>query len=379
MDNLTHTLFALTLARTPLGRGGHGVTAALILSSNIPDVDAVAAFDGAARYLEWHRGPTHGPLGVIGLGVVTAALVWGTYVAMGRAHGPVEARATKRPAPFGTLLVASLAGVLMHILMDLPTSYGTRLFSPFDWRWFAVDLLPIIDVYLLLALIAGLAIGRWGPRHQTGDESGRARRARAAVAVLGLMLANYALRGVTHGAALALAMRAFGPTLPPACDQRAATIALLDSWPAAAVAATPGDRTPCLIDIAAIPSFVSPFDWRVIAQLPDAYEIFEIDVLDPALRQPSSRESLRARASRVPNAWTPLAVEASRTEEARILLGFSRFPKAETLRDPSGGAAVVFTDVRFSDPAAPRALRERRSDLFTVTVPASGEPEPYIQ
>jgi membrane-bound metal-dependent hydrolase YbcI (DUF457 family) len=379
MDNVTHTLFALTLARTPLGRGGHGVTAALILSSNAPDVDAVAAFDGAARYLEWHRGPTHGPLGVIGLGVATAALVWSVYAAMGRAGGRFDARPTKRAAPFVTLLIASLAGVLMHILMDLPTSYGTRLFSPFDWRWFALDLLPIIDVYLLLALIAGLAIGRWGPRHQTGHERGRARRARAAAAVLGLMLANYALRGLTHGEALALTMRAFGSTLPPACDERAATISLLDSWPAAATAGTPGARTPCLIDMAAIPTFVSPFEWRVIAQFPDAYEIYEIDVLDPALRRPSSRESFRARASRVPNDWTPLAVEASRTEEARILLGFSRFPRAETLHEPSGGAAVVFTDVRFSDPGAPRALRERRGDLFTVTVPVSGEPELHVQ
>src|SRR5438128_998519 len=41
MDNLTHTLFGLTLARTPLGRSGRGVTTALVLASNAPDVDIV--------------------------------------------------------------------------------------------------------------------------------------------------------------------------------------------------------------------------------------------------------------------------------------------------------------------------------------------------
>ena len=32
MDNLTHTLFGLTLSRTPLGRAGRGVTTALVLA-----------------------------------------------------------------------------------------------------------------------------------------------------------------------------------------------------------------------------------------------------------------------------------------------------------------------------------------------------------
>jgi hypothetical protein len=60
MDNLTHTLFGLTLARTPLGRAGRGVTTALVLASNAPDADIVMTARGNASYLQWHRGPTHG-------------------------------------------------------------------------------------------------------------------------------------------------------------------------------------------------------------------------------------------------------------------------------------------------------------------------------
>ena len=68
MDNLTHTLFAATLARTALRRSGRGTTTALILASNAPDIDIVATAGGALKYLEWHRGPSHGPLGIAGLG-----------------------------------------------------------------------------------------------------------------------------------------------------------------------------------------------------------------------------------------------------------------------------------------------------------------------
>ena len=65
MDNLTHTLFALTLARTALGRAGRGTTAALVIASNAPDLDIVTTAGGAVSYLRWHRGPTHGPLGLL--------------------------------------------------------------------------------------------------------------------------------------------------------------------------------------------------------------------------------------------------------------------------------------------------------------------------
>src|ERR1043166_4559358 len=75
MDNLTHTLFGLTLARTPLGRAGRGVTTALVLASNAPDVDIVLTAGRNLSYMQWHRGPTHGAIGVVALGLLVAFLV----------------------------------------------------------------------------------------------------------------------------------------------------------------------------------------------------------------------------------------------------------------------------------------------------------------
>src|SRR5439155_183418 len=157
----THTLFGATLARTPLGRAGRGTFAALVLASNAPDLDIVAAAGGGTTtYLEWHRGPTHGPLGVVGLGLASAGFVWLGRAALDRWRAKRRgSNAARADASFTMLVSISMIGVLLHILMDLPTSYGTRLLSPFSWRWFAFDWLPIVDIYLLIALAAGLVFG----------------------------------------------------------------------------------------------------------------------------------------------------------------------------------------------------------------------------
>src|SRR5262249_35230419 len=213
LDNVTHTLFGATLARTPLSRAGRGTTAALLLASNAPDIDILATAGGTIKYLQWHRGPTHGPLGVVALGVITATLVW-----LGRRiydvrrgasrSGPAAADdGTGHDASFAMLVAVSMIGIVFHIIMDVPTSYGTRLLSPFSWRWYAVDWMPIVDVYVLMVLVASL-FGR-------ANESQR--RTKAAI-VLALMAANYGLRAMAHYQAVDAAPRLFGAALPERCD-----------------------------------------------------------------------------------------------------------------------------------------------------------------
>ncbi len=55
MDNLTHSLVGLFLARAGLNRLAPDATAAMILAANLPDADIVAGVGGAPAYLEWHR------------------------------------------------------------------------------------------------------------------------------------------------------------------------------------------------------------------------------------------------------------------------------------------------------------------------------------
>ena len=358
MDNLTHTLFGATLARTPLGRAGRGTTAALLIASNAPDIDIVSAARGSVSYLHWHRGPTHGPLGVIGLGLLSALLVWAgdRYVVAPRQQS------AEKTASFAALGVVSLIAVALHIAMDLPTSYGTRLLSPFDWHWYAFDWLPIIDVYLLVILAVGLLFGTVA--------KGKAPARRMTALVLVLMGVNYGLRAFTHHQAIAQVAAAFGPRLPPACEGRSSgSIGPLDVWPEGARSRA---SAPCLIRIAAVPTFGSPFRWRLIAQMSNAYELHDVDVLDMRFAGgDDGRERIYRTSVRYPNVWTPAVTEAARTETARIFLGFSRFPAARSYVDPAGTATVRWSDMRFAGGLFAVAEPSRRPDPFNVFVKLS--------
>ncbi|MBI3492057.1 MAG: metal-dependent hydrolase [Acidobacteria bacterium] len=354
MDNLTHTLFAVTLARTPLGRAGRGATAALVLASNAPDIDIVATASGALNYLKWHRGPTHGPVGIVGLGVVTAGLVW--------AGQRVNRRwSDETPdASFGMLVAISIIGVLLHVLLDLPTSYGSRILSPFDWHWFAFDWVPIVDVYLLIILMAGLVFGHKSPE---------ARRRNATI-VLTLMAANYGVRAAAHHQALALLPRVFGPTLPQRCDAGAPPPAgLLESWPRSPAPARPASGTRCLVEVAALPSFGSPFSWRIVAQFSNAYELRDVDLLDARFRGAEDDADVPWRTTlRYPNVWTPSVATAAATRTGQVFLGFSRFPAARSVVDAQGITTVRVTDVRFV--AGPGLIDQpvSRDTLFAARV-----------
>jgi len=362
LDNLTHTLFAVTLGRTSLGRAGRGTAAALVLASNAPDIDVVSALrGGTSSYMHWHRGPTHGALGVLGLGFASAGLVWlGRGWLDKRRHA--EPTAPPKNASFGMLVAISMIAIALHILMDLPTSYGTRVLSPFDWHWYAFDWMPIVDIYLLIVLGAGLLFGL---------RSEAARRRNAAIA-LALMAANYGVRAVAHHQALQLAPRLFGPTLPARCANAPDTSGMLDEWPRsgadqAGYARADGRR--CLVELAALPTFLSPFDWRIVAEMSNAYEIHEADVLDSRFRHAESAGDVFWRqSSRYPNIWTPPIARAAAAPAAQIFLGFSRFPAARVITDGRGVSTVRFSDIRFAAGLVALEQPVRRPAPFSLLV-----------
>jgi len=194
-----------------------------------------------------------------------------------------------------------------------------------------------------------------------------ARRRNAALA-LSLMAANYGVRAVAHHQALALAPRLFGPTLPQPCPDAPADTNAIDVWPRAVTpAAIEASSHRCLVEIAAMPTFFSPFSWRVIARFSNAYEVHDVDVLDARFRTPaSSTEAFWRRAIRYPNIWSDAAMRAAATRSAQVFLGFSRFPAARSFTDSAGTATVRFTDIRFVSSGFVDEVR--RSDPFTVIV-----------
>jgi hypothetical protein len=266
-----------------------------------------------------------------------------------------------RDVPFLTLAALSSLAVLLHVLMDFPTSYGTRLLSPFDWHWFAVDWLPIMDIYLLMALAAGLVFGHVTPE---------VRRHNIAIALI-VMAGNYVVRGMSHERALGLAPRLFGQTLPPPCGTKPSALSSISTWPRPAVAIPPTGRR-CLVEFAALPTFLSPFQWRVVAHLSNAYEIHDVDILDRRfLGPPPPSEVLWRTARRVPNQWTPAVIEAAKAPTARLFLGFSRFPDARAIVGGDGATTVHWTDMRFSEGLFGPNQGPARPAPFNVTVQLS--------
>jgi membrane-bound metal-dependent hydrolase YbcI (DUF457 family) len=359
VDNLTHSLFALTLSRTRLGSAGRGTTAALLLASNAPDIDIVTLAGGAASYLKWHRGPTHGPLGVVGLGLASAGIAWALQRYLDRRH---PSAATDPPATFAMLVAVSMIGVALHVLLDFPTSYGARPLSPFDWHWFALDWMPIVDIYLLLVLVAG-NVG-------FGQRSAEAKRRNAAI-VFTIMAANYGLRGAAHQRALALVPRLFGPTLAPPCDPPGDDeSAAIDSWPRRRPPTPPPPGKRCMVEVAALPTFGSPFQWRIIAHLSNAYEIRDVDILDARFRADADHDADAPWRTtlRYPNNWTPAVMHAATTTLGQTFLGFSRFPAARSATDASGVTTVRWTDMRFAGATIAGDTPVRPAAMFTATV-----------
>ena len=161
-----------------------------------------------------HRGPGRRDRGIVWTGVASGSPPIGL-----RRPPPPRTSSLMPRSPCWSAV--SIIGVLLHVLMDLPTSYGTRLLSPFDWHWFAVDWMPIVDIYLLMVLVAGLVFGRASPA---------ARRGKAAI-VLTLMAANYGSARLRASSGARARARGVRPRWRHGAIPTSGAIGLIDSWP----------------------------------------------------------------------------------------------------------------------------------------------------
>ncbi len=176
MDIITHSLAGAALARTgfqePLG--AKRATWAAVVASNVADLDIVQmTFQGYEAYIFDHRGITHSLVGWL----VATALLTGLF------------RAIWRDVRIGPLALLIGLAYGAHIFMDVPTSWGTMLWLPFDDARVALDWVFIVDV-----VIWAIFILPWFFRKGLGEKL----VFRAAFVVLGLY---YVFCGVAHGVA----------------------------------------------------------------------------------------------------------------------------------------------------------------------------------
>jgi hypothetical protein len=339
LDNLTHSLLGLTLANAGLRRAGRGATAALVIASNIPDLEVVTRFTaGRVGYLEAHRGPSHGPAALL-LAAATAALVWAATRLADRwtGAGPQgSGRSPSAPATFLALLGVAAIGVAGHVSMDFATSYGTRVLSPFAPTWFGVDWMPIVDVFLLAVLLAGAGWAWLRP----------ALAARVAAAVLVALAADYACRAALHEWAITRAMEL--------CAAQAQGVAVPARPPT--VFAYHGRSRPAALP-AALPTLSSPFAWRLVVPSRGGFLVTEVDIRDR-----SSGWTSRAAEAGIwfPNDTGPFVEQAASSRMGDAFLTFSRFPSAEIVTHANGDLTVHWYELRFAEHRAPVGNDRRR-------------------
>jgi inner membrane protein len=303
MDNLTHTLTSVALSQAGLNRKTRFATLALVIGANLPDLDIVARLGGSATYLQYHRGITHSILGAVVLSVLLA----GTIYYLGRSAKPPKKRDTPPLRPCW-LLGICLVAVASHILLDLTNSFGVRVLIPFGGRWYAWDILYIIDPVLLALLTAGLALP--AIFRLVSEEVGARKPGfqRGAIFSLCCLVLLCGLRGFAHRRALGM----------------------LESH-------TYGGETPRRLG--AFPSPADPFSWTGVVETDSAFHVLQVNARE---------DDVDAEHTVVFRKLEPSAIldSAMKARTAVIFADFARFlwRQAEETED---GYDVTLHDLRF--------------------------------
>jgi len=308
MDNLTHTLYGLTLAKAGLNRMTPGATSMLLIGTNLPDVDVVSLLGGKIVYLKYHRGITHSLFGTILGAALLASIAWCISS---------QLSGKKTSAGWWKLYLLWLIALGSHLILDFTNSYGTRLFLPFSDRWLAWDIVFIVDPWILLVLVLGLGLPfLFGLINQEiGAKPTRSSRT-AAVCLL-LIAAYWVSKDVSHRLAIAELRQKGYSTGPP-------------------------------LRVAALPEIFDPFAWDGVVETESAYHFAAVGWRVFQNRFESRNGRLYHKVEQV-----EVVEAAKKGVEAQIFLNFARFPLFR-VEPMSQGYEVFLSDLRFEYSPRPR-------------------------
>ena len=309
MDIITHTLTGGVIAKAIDDEkvGNWGTIAGLAMGA-FPDSDFILGFINGQFYLKYHRDFTHS---LILIPFYALFFSW------------VFVKLSKRNH-FWSFYKICLPVLVSHILLDLLTSYGTMIFSPFFEHRFAWDLIFFIDLIFSGIIFFPLLISMLWKR-----KSGWI--CRGSLIGLGLYVL---LCWIQHGRAIELT-KSFARGLK--------------------------EET---IQVASMPQPLSPFRWANYLETKDkVYQGF-VDFLrkvppEPVAESPSffkKLNSLYYPPEKVEHrSWSKLqnsfwVEKALATEGVKFYYWFARFPVVKSVNSTNGRHRVEFMDVRFHLP-----------------------------
>ncbi len=313
MDNITHSLVGLFIARTGFRELTPRGTAILVLAANAPDFDVVSWLGGSATYIEWHRHITHSLIAMPVMALLTVALIRLAMVLQ-------KKQPEQEPLRWRQAFLIALLGVASHLVLDLTNVYGVRLLLPFSGQWFHWDITPVVDLAIWAILLLGVAAPALA--RLVGSEIGERRPQAgqggwAVVALLLLMGYDYG-RSILHDRAVEAVDRHRYNGLTPRRS---------GAFPTA-----------------------NPLVWTGMAELSNAYVQIPVDL----------RGSFHASdAETFYKAPRTGAIEAAlRTKEFQALLQFVQYPiwVLDPVADERGNTRVRLIDLRFGNPRQPGFL-----------------------
>ncbi len=374
MDNATHTLVGLLIAKAGLERLSPYATTVCMVAANAPDVDVVTRLGGTWFALQHHRGITHSLVGVLALSLLLPLVFFLSerYIA--------RRRHTQPRIRLRGLMLAALLACATHPLLDWLNSYGVRPFLPWQERWYYGDILYIFDPWLWLTLgaLAFLltARARWrvwvwaalafvltaAMFYQTlraGPSLPTATLIPWIAGIAFVVWAWHARLAERFGARLAHAalLLVVGYCVGLALIQAQALTTARTT--ATALARQHGET---LLRVAAMPTFANPTIWLSVAETDRATYRFETRVPANAI----ATEANVARVEKPEGAAGAQVQRAEQDERAQIFLHFARFPAVQ-LQTDGDDTLVQFADLRFTEPG--RARNSGRSFTLDVRVP----------
>jgi len=306
LDNLTHSLVGLFLARAGFKRATPYGTAILVVAANAPDIDVISWFWGRPTWLHWHRNITHSLAGAPVMALLTVA-----FIALSCRRQKIH---------WWPAFLIALLGVASHLLLDLTNAYGVRLLLPFSGHWSHLDLTPVVDFAIWIILLLGVVAPAMS--RLVGSEIGESGRGRGgasgkagwAVAALLLLTAYDYTRSVFHARATNI------------LDSR-----IYNGLAPRRVGAFPTSN---------------PMVWRGIAEMSNAYVDVPVDLLTNF--HPSDGVTYY----KPPR--TPAMQAAMATYPFQMLLEFVQYPlwvlQPAIDNGTDGGTRVSLIDLRFGTP-----------------------------
>jgi inner membrane protein len=322
MDTITHVLTGVVIAKAVDDEkiGGWGTVAGVAMGL-FPDSDFVLGFINRQFSIEYHRAFTHS---LLLIPVYALIFSW------------LFMKVSRRPY-FWSFYKVCLPVLVSHTLLDLFTSYGTMILSPFWNHRYALDLLFIVDFTFSGLILIPLLISLFWRKKARWLCRG---------SLVGLT-AYLLFCGVQHHRAIELAK-----TFAQSLNQE-------------------------VVEVASLPQPASPFKWGNYIETKDrVYQGF-VDLLMKGPPRPTNlqgetdtdgsgffgrfrrwkrMEGLFHPASSVQyfsyqkNDGSPWIEKAMDTTGGKFYYWFARFPLAKEVASDNGAHRIEFTDVRFFIP-----------------------------